>query len=71
MFVIVGFKDVDLSLRISQPNLDSAKRDGSSTSTNFNCGLFGDMETGNAQVNSLLPCRFFDIYHFVEISGIF
>ncbi|XP_064937906.1 APETALA2-like protein 2 isoform X1 [Musa acuminata AAA Group] len=45
----VGFKDVDLSLRISQPNLDSAKRDGSSTSTNFNCGLFGDMETGNAQ----------------------
>nr|XP_009416102.1 PREDICTED: floral homeotic protein APETALA 2-like isoform X1 [Musa acuminata subsp. malaccensis] len=45
----VGFKDVDLSLRISQPNLDSAKRDGSSTSTDFNCGLFGDMETGNAQ----------------------
>ncbi|CAL9134827.1 unnamed protein product, partial [Musa textilis] len=51
----VGFKDVDLSLRISQPNLDSAKRDGSSTGTNFNCGLFGVMETGNAQVNSLFP----------------
>ncbi|CAL9123710.1 unnamed protein product [Musa textilis] len=47
-----AFEDVDLSLRISQPNSHSTKSDGNSTGTNFSHGSFEVTETGNAQRNS-------------------
>ncbi|THU68026.1 hypothetical protein C4D60_Mb05t30910 [Musa balbisiana] len=49
----VAFEDVDLNLRISQPNLHYPKRDGNSGGTNFSCHSFEAMETGNSQAESL------------------
>ncbi|CAL9765198.1 unnamed protein product [Musa acuminata subsp. burmannicoides] len=47
-----AFEDVDLSLRISQPNFHSTKSDGNSTGTNFSHGSYEVTETGNAQPDS-------------------
>ncbi|THU51826.1 hypothetical protein C4D60_Mb06t35140 [Musa balbisiana] len=47
-----AFEDVDLSLRISQPNFHSTKSDGNSTGTNFSHGSYEVTETGNAQLDS-------------------
>ncbi|WOL15038.1 floral homeotic protein APETALA 2-like [Canna indica] len=45
----VTFEDVDLCLRISQPNLHSAKMDGSSSATNFSCGSVEVVNAGSSR----------------------
>ncbi|RRT85301.1 hypothetical protein B296_00005831 [Ensete ventricosum] len=59
--IAAAFEDVDLSLRISQPNFHSTKSDGNSTGTNFSHGSYEVRETGNAQVNSLPPSAFLNL----------
>ncbi|URE00297.1 AP2 domain containing protein [Musa troglodytarum] len=49
----VAFEDVDLNLRISQPNLHYPKRNGNPGGTNFGRNSFEAMETGNSQAESL------------------
>lgn len=49
--VIVASEDVDLNLRISQPDLHNLKRDGNSSGTNFCRGSFEAMQMGNTQVD--------------------
>lgn len=66
LFVIVAFEDVDLNLRISQPNLHYPKRDGNSGGTNFSCHSFEAMETGNSQVDSHPPFPLFGIFRHIK-----
>ncbi|URD77670.1 AP2 domain containing protein [Musa troglodytarum] len=51
-FVIVASEDVDLNLRISQPDLHNLKRDGNSSGTDFCRGSFETMPMGNTQADS-------------------
>ncbi|THU56831.1 hypothetical protein C4D60_Mb11t21350 [Musa balbisiana] len=48
----VASEDVDLNLRISQPDLHNLKRDGNSSGTNFCHGSFESMQMGNTQADS-------------------
>ncbi|CAL9209996.1 unnamed protein product, partial [Musa hybrid cultivar] len=48
----VASEDVDLNLRISQPDLHNLKRDGNSSGTNFCRGSFEAMQMGNTQADS-------------------
>lgn len=64
--VIVASEDVDLNLRISQPDLHNLKRDGNSSGTNFCHGSFESMQMGNTQVDDD-PLCFFIMFGFVGI----
>ncbi|KAJ8511431.1 hypothetical protein OPV22_001865 [Ensete ventricosum] len=48
----VAPEDVDLNLRISQPDLHNLKRDGNSSGTNFCRGSFEAKQMGNTQADS-------------------
>ncbi|URD77669.1 AP2 domain containing protein [Musa troglodytarum] len=48
----VASEDVDLNLRISQPDLHNLKRDGNSSGTDFCRGSFETMPMGNTQADS-------------------